>query len=295
MRALVLLVLVACDVPRTQLMIGAATDINAPDRIDTIELVGTRAADGGVILRAAWPITGSPLAPENLPGSFGVYSDGDPIELDLTLTARKGTTIVVEQRALLSLVPEQTLFFRMGLTVGCIGRTDCTNGQTCVEGVCRDPNVDALQLPAFTDTIVEELTCRSGTQYIQTATGEPMRVAEDAGQCPPDLCREGTCLKSPPGGIEDPRPDAGGGGDGGTITIDAGDPIQCGDPSGTNCFGVPEPSSCTCDAQCGGGVTNSLRCEGGTCTCAFDGAPTLQFDQPGSTCFEAYAMCQVPN
>src|SRR5262249_30891470 len=153
--------------------------------------------------------------------------------------------------------------FRMGLTAGCSTKTDCTGDQTCVEGTCQSIEIDQHQLPEFTEDLVTELTCTSGATYIDTATGAPMRVSEDAGACPRNLCHEGTCLKPPPNGSGD-MPDAG--------------TVMCGDPIGNTCFGTTS-SVCGCDAMCGS-RTKSIRCEVQRCTCTVDGMQVSQFDRP---------------
>lgn len=195
---LVLTAVPACEQPRTQMMIGIVTDIKAPNLVDAAELVVTRAKDGFIEQQVTWDISGVANQPFNLPGSYGVYSDGEELQLDLTLTGLKGGSRVVDRRAVLKLVEGKTLFFRMSLTAGCIAKEDCLATQSCVEGVCRDVNVDARQLPDFSEDIVSQLTCDSGVAYIDTGTGAPLPMAPDADQCPASLCLEGTCLKPPP-------------------------------------------------------------------------------------------------
>ncbi|MBA3393978.1 MAG: hypothetical protein H0T89_15125 [Deltaproteobacteria bacterium] len=187
-----------CEQPRTELMIGIATDIRAPNLIDGAELLVTRARDGFIEQQVSWVITGVPNQPVNLPGSYGIYSDGEEIKLDIVLTGLKGATPVVTRRAVLNLVEGKTLFFRMGLTAGCIDKDDCLATQSCTEGVCRDVEINADQLPDFKPELITELSCASGTNYIDTATGVSLPLTEGAEECPVGLCLEGTCLKPPP-------------------------------------------------------------------------------------------------
>ncbi|MBA3501585.1 MAG: hypothetical protein M4D80_35770 [Myxococcota bacterium] len=199
-RALVLcLALAGCEQPRTELMIGVVTDIRAPNLIDGAELLVTRAQDGFIQQQVSWQISGLPNQPFNLPGTYGVYSDGDEIKLDIVLTGLKGATPMVTRRAVLNLVEGKTLFFRMGMTLGCSTKTDCLATESCVEGVCRNVEVNSLQLPDFDVTLPGTLTCNGGTGYIDTSTGAPLPMSADAASCPPELCFEGTCLKPPPG------------------------------------------------------------------------------------------------
>lgn len=193
-----LVLLTACEQPRTEIMIGVVTDIRAPGLIDGARLIVTRAKDGFPEQDVAWELSGLPNQPFNLPGSYGVYSDGEEVKLDLVLTGLKGPTPVLNRRAVLNLVEGKTLFFRMSLVAGCQDRTDCLATQTCVEGVCRDVNVDSDQLPDFEPTLVDHLTCDSGTAFIDTSTGAALPLAEGAEDCPANLCLDGTCLKPPP-------------------------------------------------------------------------------------------------
>jgi hypothetical protein len=200
-RALVFLLALATacggETPRTEIMLGFATDIKAPDLIDGVQLRVVRADNGISLLEVPWAITGS-SEPFNLPGSYGIYSDGEEIRLDLTLTGLRGTREVVSRKAVLNLVEGKTLFFRMGLTAGCIDKQDCTSTQSCVEGACVEREVNSLQLPDFEPALVTEVTCTPAVQYIDTSTGLPMPPSDDADECPPELCFEGTCLKPPP-------------------------------------------------------------------------------------------------
>lgn len=193
-----LALLAGCETSRTQMMIGVVTDVKAPNVLDGAQLTVTRAKDGFVEQQVQWDISGVPNMPFNLPGSYGIYSDGEEIQLDIVLTGTKNGSKVVDRRAVLNLVEGKTLFFRMSLTAGCIGRDDCLATQSCVEGVCRDVNTNARQLPDFTDELVGQLTCNSGTVFIDTATSAPLPFSADADQCPGNLCLEGTCLNPPP-------------------------------------------------------------------------------------------------
>lgn len=189
--------LAACH-SRTELMLGIATDLGAPDGLDRVELAITSERDSMLV---DWDITGSSSAPFNLPGSYGVVSDGDEVSLDIVLTGYRGGTALTSRRAVVSLVEDQTLFYRIGLTAACVGRDDCPPDWSCVEGVCRDVTIDAQQLPEFAPELVTELTCASGVAYTDTATKQAMTLATGAADCPGSLCLEGTCLKPPPAAV----------------------------------------------------------------------------------------------
>ena len=187
-RALLLALALASCGERTQLMFGVATDLRAPDAIDNVRLDVLRADTGQIEVQAQWDITGALNQPFNLPGSFGVYSDGEEFKLSVQLTGLKGDQLVVQRNSIIGLIEGETLFYRLGLTAGCIGRTDCPEGFSCVEGVCRDEVINSDQLPNFTDSLVTELTCSPGVNYLDTGTGDPMPLSATASECPAGLC-----------------------------------------------------------------------------------------------------------
>jgi hypothetical protein len=191
------LALVACG-SRTEIVFGVATDLRAPDALDTVTLEVKRVDNGVPQQQLVWQLSGQINEPFNLPGSFGVFSDGDEITVDATLSGLKNEELIVSRHSILTLVEGQTLFYRMGLTAGCIDRLDCPSTSTCIEGVCRDVNVPTKQLPDFDQSLVTELTCAAGASYIDTGTGDPMPLSDDAAACPAGQCLEGTCLKPPP-------------------------------------------------------------------------------------------------
>jgi hypothetical protein len=196
--ALLALALAAGCNSRTELMLGVATDLNAPDALDTVQLDVTRVDNGFPAVQVDWVISGDITEPFNLPGSYGVFSDGEETQLEIVLTGFKNNEQIVQRRSLVGLIEGETLFYRIGLSAGCIGREDCPETHSCVEGVCRDVNVNAEQLPDFSNQLVEELSCTPGSVYINTGTGDPMPLSATAPDCPAGLCLEGTCLKPEP-------------------------------------------------------------------------------------------------
>lgn len=188
---------------RTELMIGVATDLRAPDTLDGARLVVSR--EGVPVHDVSWDITGSSI-PENLPGSYGIFSDGDELQVDVSLQGFKNGDAILDRRALVTFIEGRTLFFRMTLVAGCVDRTDCSDNQSCIEGSCQDREVDSRTLPEFEDNLVTELTCLSGPMYIDTATNLPMTTSADAAACPSNLCSEGVCHVDPTtmgGGMSD--------------------------------------------------------------------------------------------
>ncbi len=191
---LTLLLTIGCN-SRTELLLGVATDLKAPDVLDRVHLE-VKQSDKTTV-EIDWDISGSSTEPFNLPGSFGLVSENGSTHVDLLLTGFKGEQALLTRHAALNLVEDETLFFRMGLTAGCVGRDDCPENWSCVEGVCRDVNVDSKRLPGWDPDLVNELTCAGGINYIDTGTGMEMPVADGANDCPNSQCYEGTCLKPP--------------------------------------------------------------------------------------------------
>ena len=194
----VALVLAACKEPRTELIIGIATDLRATDNLDSVQL--QLLVEGVPFHEETWTITGSPGADFNLPGSFGIYRDGDHDRVQIKLTGLKGGVQLVTREAVLGFIDGKTSFYRMGITSSCMANT-CPTGQTCVEGVCKGQELDASMFPSFDSELVNELTCKTpGTpNYLDTATGQAMPLASSAADCPGNLCAEGTCLVPPSG------------------------------------------------------------------------------------------------
>lgn len=195
--------LVGCKA-RTEIVLGVLTDLRAPDVLDQVELVvrdTSKPATDDPLIQYQWDISGVPDQPFVLPGSFGLYSsDGSEPRMKITLTGSKNGQVHVTRQSVVTLISQQTLFLRQTLVAGCADKSDCKDelGQTCVEGRCVDQRVDARILHAFQAPMITSVQCNSGTQYIDTSTGEAL-VPENADcDSPTDWCEEGTCYMPPP-------------------------------------------------------------------------------------------------
>lgn len=189
-------------------MIGVATDLRAPDALDRARLLVSRGDTSVVVVEADWELTGT-SEPFNLPGSFGVFSDGEEFLIDVDLQGFKNGGQLLSRRARFSLIEDQTLFVRLTLVGGCQDRTDCAASQTCVEGTCQEPDLDSRTFPPFSEELVEKVSCLGGMPLIQTQTGDPMPSTNDAAMCPANLCSEGFCHVDPTAGSDPGRPDGG--------------------------------------------------------------------------------------
>jgi hypothetical protein len=192
-------VAVGCQ-QRTELVVGIVTDLTAPGQLDEVDLVVEEGTTGVPILDEQFSISGQVGVPQNLPGSYGLLGqDSEDAELTLDLRGLKAGALVVERTSIVSLVADQTLFYRMALASKCDPTApdstmmNCGSGQTCIEGTCTDQHFDARTFPAFEAALVDNLTCNSGIAYADTDTNTPMAMIGSG--CGSGTCVEGTCYR----------------------------------------------------------------------------------------------------
>jgi 6-phosphogluconolactonase (cycloisomerase 2 family) len=203
------LLLSACTTKRTEIVIGVATNLDAPTPLSSVHATVSR--EGVPLLQQDWTLPGVPQGQFELPGSLGVYTDDgtEPrIEIELVAFDTTGSDII-HRRSILSLVKEQTLFLRMTLTDSCIHRSDCTDSQTCIEGHCVPVDIDAHILPPYVDKMEFSVSCQTGIHYKDTGTKMDMPML-GPGCGAGETCSEGTCLKMPSVGGDGGTPDGGG-------------------------------------------------------------------------------------
>ena len=201
----------ACTTKRTEIVIGVATNLDAPTPLSSVQATISR--EGVPLLQQNWTLPGVPQGEFELPGSLGVYTDdGTEPRIEIELIGFTGTDDIIHRRSILSLVKEQTLFLRMTLTDTCIHRSDCAANQTCIEGRCVPVDIDAHVLPAYVDKMEFSIACTSGIHYRDTGTKVDMPMV-GPGCGPNQTCSEGTCLNN-----------SSGGGDGGITLGDGGGP-----------------------------------------------------------------------
>jgi hypothetical protein len=191
---LALLLFSACS-DRTEIVVGVATDLKAKGQIDRVTFEADR---GGVpIIQHEWPLADLPAGHYELPGSFGLYSpDGSETRIDLSVKGYRGSELVTERDSIVSLVSGKTLFMRMAIVGDCgnLSQPTCGPTQTCVEGVCRDKEVDAHRFPDYKKALVTSVACDSGSQFIVSSTGTAMPMI-GPGCSSDEFCQEGTCYK----------------------------------------------------------------------------------------------------
>ena len=184
---------------RTEVVVGIATDIEAPDAIDEVQLRVTR--EGVPLFNQSWEVSGLIGKPFELPGSFGLNSpDGSAPRVEVAVVGLKAEKEILKREAVVTLVGDKTLFMRMALVKRCIP-TECQPGFTCIEGRCQDSTVDGKILPDYVTDLEKSVTCSSGTRFVNTSTKLPLPVM-GSGDCEPDeTCGEGICYKPAEPGV----------------------------------------------------------------------------------------------
>jgi formylglycine-generating enzyme required for sulfatase activity len=185
-----------CSAP-SQVVLGFATDLSAPNVIDRVHMQVFNAT-GAQLLENEWVLPGMRARDFKLPGSFTLFADGgaEP-SVRVRLVGRLGDDPmpVVERTAAMQFSSESTLFFRMTLVQRCAGVV-CQAGESCIEGKCRDEAVETVSLRAYHSGREEAVECDSGSRLIDTSTQEPM-ATDGTGFCGPgEWCGEGTCYRN---------------------------------------------------------------------------------------------------
>ena len=116
-----------CNKSRTEVIIGLATDLIAPTPLSSVDMriydLDGPSPSGTVISDQSFQISGVRDQAYELPGTFAVYSasgSADRFRAVLTATEKSGATLVVRS-AVMNLIPEKTLFVRLGTVSACRG------------------------------------------------------------------------------------------------------------------------------------------------------------------------------
>ena len=197
MRLLPLLLLAtACTTPRTEVVIGIATDIPAM-QMDEVKINIFR--DGVLAFDVpAWSVQGPNGGDYELPATFGVYSDdGSEPKIVVELHGTLHGAEVVLRRASFSLIKEQTLYMRMALVQACKNVwMSCEGGgdqtQSCIEGVCKPAAIDVHSFNTYFGGEEKFNYCQTATQLIDSVSGAHL-TDPPSGTPIPMVC--GTCVE----------------------------------------------------------------------------------------------------
>jgi hypothetical protein len=194
-----LLLLGGCTTPRTEVVLGIATDMPVT-MMNQVDLKIFREGVLEFVLPMPWSVQGPNGGDYELPASFGVFSDdGSETKITVELTGYLNDTVVVVRRAAFSLRKEQTLYMRMALLQSCKSvwmGCDPSPGdlsQTCIEGACKSAEVDVQTFNAYTAGVEKVISCGSA-HLIDTKTAQALAMGpEMPGSC--RTCVEGACYK----------------------------------------------------------------------------------------------------
>ena len=88
---------------RTEIVLGLATDLDAPVPLASVQMQVTRLPDGLPIGQQDFPISGNINSDYELPGTYGVYSasgTADRFGVKLVATDNQGATLIVRTAVL---------------------------------------------------------------------------------------------------------------------------------------------------------------------------------------------------
>jgi hypothetical protein len=209
LRTSLLVGLVGCASPATQLIVVVDTDLRIPGELDSLEIVVT--PEGGEARSREEMLDGSDLGPFTL----GIAPSGESLgPIHVEAIGRLGDSLVVERDARVSLVRGETLTLILHLARACIGAS-CPAGTTCVEtGECEDIDAPTI-LPwtgrpprLFEDAAVpvdggSDAGPRDGAIGDGGDAGGDCRIdgCEDDNPCTEDLCNEAHVCAHPPSAV----------------------------------------------------------------------------------------------
>jgi concanavalin A-like lectin/glucanase superfamily protein len=182
---------------RTEVIVGLATDLTAPTPLAQVNVTVTRLPQGVPVgATGVFKISGVVDNVYALPGTYGVFSDaGTPDRVRVRLVAVDGGNApLVVRTAVFNLVPERTLFVRLGVITACQGMNDCGEGMTCVEGRCATEEIDSQRLPTYHPGLEREVECPSVATFVDTSTHLALPVTGTS--CGSGTCFDGICLTS---------------------------------------------------------------------------------------------------
>lgn len=182
------LLLLGCT-PRTEILLGVATNLNSePDVLERVRF--SMREDDVETQRFEWALADRPELGVQLPGSLGIFSGGAEAKFEIVLTGLLKRGAQIERRQRFTLLNRQTRLYRLALLKSCIDVT-CPGEQTCIDGRCESPDAVDLSTPDLPPDTIE---CGDSSVLIDTRTGQRQPPLQAA--CPKDQrCVEGQCRR----------------------------------------------------------------------------------------------------
>lgn len=297
------------EVEPTQLVVVIDSDMAVPRELDAYRVTVT--GPDGRVLDEQLPAAGDSA----LPASFGVKPRGGRANRAVTVavTAMHAGGALFDTRAVTSFVEERRLRLDMFLARRCVASA-CAPQETCRQGRCVDPEIDARDLPGYdpNDPLRTFDAGVSAQDAAQDAAPDAATSCPDPCGVPPDCgCAQGSRCHVVP------APQASG------CVTDCLDDLDCGPPALCTPFAEPyEPGDvgyCVedCDVLAGTGCPADTVCSvsnyfdigrdasvlgpicispgdaalGETCTSFWDCAEALGCDRAGD---QPYGACATP-
>ena len=192
-----LLLLGACTTPRTEVIIGIATDIPV-SMMNQLDIKIFREGVLEFTLPTPLNIAGPTGGDYAIPASFGVYSDdGSEPTITVEMTGLLNNAPVVLRRSTFALRKEQTLYMRMALLKSCISVWQSCEGNldqsmTCLQGACTSAQIDVQSFNAYTAGDERLVSC-GNPMLIDTKNGQTIMPSGPKPAC--GTCIEGACYK----------------------------------------------------------------------------------------------------
>jgi formylglycine-generating enzyme required for sulfatase activity len=187
-----------CGGKRTEILLGVATDLSAPDVLDHVIMRVTRPDTQAEILHEEWLIPGTQGTKFELPGSFGIFTTDHSqprIKVSVVGYRKDGGEVGPPRESVVSLVRDETLFMRLALVQRCMG-ISCGDGETCFDGHCKPQLVRSVSLPIYVPGREALAECAGPTVLKNTATKQALQTGGTGHCAPNEWCGESTCYKN---------------------------------------------------------------------------------------------------
>jgi hypothetical protein len=173
--------------------VGIVTDLTAPDPLFALSVsVFKASSDTGAATMVGTTPDYFALGPNvGLPGTYVVESTAATwARIEVNAVNSAGSN-VFGRAAVFEIEPGSVGFIRLGLVSSCMN-VPCLSNQTCIEGQCLSPLIEADVVPyESADQNMVDCAGPGSSTMIDTRSNRPMTVR---GSCPArTTCIEGSC------------------------------------------------------------------------------------------------------